>query len=277
MTTYFENCKKITQKPTILRKKRFLALAFLGFGLSTPLQLNAGIDYSKLVQLLDRNASFQQYLDMPLRQKLTVAENNNLSAIAANDASNWTGCQVGKGILSGTARDISACAASVYFEKEVTVEDMAKLSYEEASNIIRSIWDGIEASAIPDQDVANLVMHIQMHYGNLRIVQRGLNAMGSKLRLNGRMDKATLDALVVNSFWKPRATYNQIRLALKNAYKRSRYPSAFLKALKKEFPEKVDHLAILISAFYDWQQRVVGQSYRIASSVHNWTLPNKAA
>jgi hypothetical protein len=269
MITYFENCKKTTQKPTIPIKKRFLALAFLGFAMSTPFQLHAGniINYSKLVRTLNRNASFQQYLDMPLRQKLTAAENNNLSAIDSTDASNWTSCQVGKGTLAGTARDISGCAAAIYFQKEVTAEDMAKLSYDDASNIIRSIWDHIKASAIPDQDVANLVMHIQMHYGNIRIVQKGLNQMGNKLRLSGRMDKATLNALVVSSFWKPSATYIQIRLALKSEYQKSPYRRAFLRALKREFPEKIDYIALAFVAIKDWQQKLTTQTQQIASCI----------
>lgn len=255
MRKFFERYFNIKKVRRILKRKKLLSLAFLGFGIANPFQTAKAIDYTALSRLLGRNAEFHFYIEMPLRQALTVVENNNLAAPSPNDASNWTGCQVGKGILSGTARDISACAASAYYGRAVDIEEMATLSYRDAYKIIESIWDGIQASEIPNQDIANLVMHIQMHYGNLRIVQKALQAMGANLKINGRMDKATLEALVEHAFWTPTRTFNEIRNSLKTAYQKSPYRKAFLKALNREFPVKQDYMASVLTNIRQWQRK----------------------
>ncbi len=183
-------------------------------------------------------AEFKAYMQTPLRQKLLDSLNNGMHQPNPKDASNWTSCQVGKGQLVGTFRDISACAASACYQRAVSIEELANFSYEQAEGVIRWIWDKIHADKIPDQAIANLYMHIQMHYGNLRVVEKALVKMGYPLKVDGRIYRQEQKYLIEISKIAPFYTYNQIRAALAEAYAgdRPQYRKAFFRYLNKEFP-----------------------------------------
>lgn len=183
-------------------------------------------------------ADFEHYMNTPLRQKLLDTINNGMHSPRPHDASNWTGCRVGKGELVGTFRDISACAASACYKRDVTVDELANFSYDQAKGVIRWIWDGIKATELPDQKIADLYMHIQMHYGNVKVVEKALDKMGYKVSLNGRMRPYEFQQFIEASKKTPFQTYNQIRDCLKTAYAgdNPHFRKAFLKFLDKEFP-----------------------------------------
>ena len=205
-----------------------------------PAQAHPALDMlSRFFENPDSKSDFKQYMQSPLRQKLSSEHNTAVESPTADDASNWSGCQVGKGVLAGTFRDISACAVSACYGRDVTIEEMKNFSYKEAEAVINWIWNQIGGSKIPDQSVANLTMHIQMQYGNIRIVQAALNNMGAKLRLSGRMDRKTQQALVKYCKEDAADTFNQIRNQLLNAYKRLRGTHLYVRIINKEYPPKI--------------------------------------
>lgn len=200
-----------------------------------------------------KDSDFSKYMQSPLRQKLSSHENTATEDPNANDASNWSGCQTGKGVLAGTFRDISACAVSACYGRDVTVAEMKNLSYFEAEKVINWIWDKIQASKIPNQSVANLVMHIQMQYGNIKIVQLALNEMGAKLRLSGRMDSKTQEALLNFTRLDRADTFNQIRKQLIHAYDRMRGTSIYVRIINKEFPPMISIRGLYREAMYNFE------------------------
>ena len=184
-----------------------------------------------------QKSDFKKYMQTPLRQKLSSAENVSLTH-NPNDGSNWSGCQVGKGVLAGTFRDISACAASACYGRDVTVDEMKNLSYADAEKVVHWLWKFIQASDIPNQSVANLTMAIQMQFGNIIIVQSALNKIGAKLRLSGRMDKKTLDAIKSYTQRDAAETFNSIRNDLIAAYGRMSSAHIYITILNKEYPKQ---------------------------------------
>jgi len=198
-------------------------------------------------------SDFKQYINSPLRQKLLSASNSNLASPAIHDGSNWSGCQMGKGVLAGTFRDVSACAASACYGRDISVEEMKNLDYNEAVKIIEWIWNKIYGSSIPDQSVANLTMHIQMQFGNIRIVQHALNSKGYKLRLSGSMNRATLNALKTACQIDSYETYNIIREELLTTFLSMRGAHVYVRVISKEFPPKNSvskiYKTILVNSF----------------------------
>jgi hypothetical protein len=196
-----------------------------------------------------RISSFEKYMRLPHRQLLTSAQNDGTINPRADDAGNWTGGVVGVGNLVGTYRDISAVAASAYYGYPVTVSKLRSIDYNEAKRIIKWIWDSIDASQIPDQDVANITMHIKMHFGNIQLVQKALNQLGERLELDGVMGPKTLAAIQRQSRLQPVLTYNRIRAQLKAAYEKSNpvYREGFMNVLK-DFPKKASSMRYWIIA-----------------------------
>jgi hypothetical protein len=193
---------------------------------------------SLFFKAVPQKSEFKKYMETPLRQKLSSEKNVSL-VHNPNDGSNWSGCQVGKGVLAGTFRDISACAASACYGRDVTVEEMKNLSYVQAEKVVHWLWDFIQAEDIPDQSVANLTMSIQMQYGNIRIVQSALNQLGANLRLNGRMDKKTLQAIQFYTLRDSTEVYNSIRNELIKAYGRMSGSATYINILNREYPPQL--------------------------------------
>jgi hypothetical protein len=182
----------------------------------------------KNVSLKDVN--FNSYMNLPLRKKLTDSSNDGTINPDPTDSGNWTECKCGKGNLVGTYRDISACALSAYLKRSVTVKDLRSLTEEDAKKIIKTWWDNMQMSKIPDQDVANLIFHIKMHFGNIQIVQKALNIK----------DNNVIEILVEKTKFDPIETYNKIRENLKKAYENCnpKYRKGFMRFLTEDFPEK---------------------------------------
>lgn len=183
-------------------------------------------------------SDFKQYINSPLRQKLLSSSNSNLASPSKHDGSNWSGCQIGKGVLAGTFRDVSACAASACYGRDISIEEMKNLDYNAAVKIIEWIWNKIYGSSIPDQSVANLTMHIQMQFGNIRMVQNALNSKGYNLRSTGAMNRATLNALQNACDKDAIETYNIIREELLSTFKSMRGSHLYIRVVSKEFPPK---------------------------------------
>jgi len=186
-------------------------------------------------------ASFDAYINSPLRKALTSANNNGTKDTPghprADDAGNWTGCRPGVGNLVGTYRDISACMLTQVLGRPATYEDLKALTEQDAKNLIkRWFWDPLKLDQVPHQETADISIHIFMHYGNIRVVQKGLNRLGAGLVEDGKAGPATIEALRKKAG--PTA-YNAIRDELRIAYENNSvevYRKPFLDALNKYFP-----------------------------------------
>lgn len=181
------------------------------------------------VQLKDIN--FNSYMELPVRKKLTSSLNDDTVNPDPHDAGNWTGCGCGKGNLVGTYRDVSACAMTHMLKRPATVEDLRSLTEEDVKRIFKSWWDDMKMYEISDQDVANIIFHIKLHFGNLGVVQRAFNVKDSKDLMSVVIDKSKSD---------PVEAYALIRETLKQTYMNCnpRYRVGFLRLLDLEFPEK---------------------------------------
>lgn len=187
-----------------------------------------------------KKADFYKYMDLPLRKALTSQVNDGTINPDPDDYGNWTGGRPGKGKLIGTYRDISAVALSDYLGREATVEDLRALTHDDAVKIIKSWWDKMQLSEVPDQDVASITFHIKMHYGNLRLVQIALNKLGENLKVDGVFGPQSLAALIRQTKRDEVATYTAIRNTLKKSYEQAnpKWRNGFMRFLKEDFPEK---------------------------------------
>lgn len=186
-------------------------------------------------------ADFKAYMNTPLRKALTSSSNNGTKDTPghprADDAGNWTGCSNGSGQLVGTYRDISACMLTQVLGRPATYLDLKALTQARAEELIKIwFWDKLELDKVKHQETANICAHIFMHYGNVKVIQDGLNTIGAGLTADGRTGPATLAA--IQKFAGVRG-YNAIRAELKRRYETNSvviYRKPFLDALEKNFP-----------------------------------------
>ena len=178
-----------------------------------------------------RDVNFKSYMNLPIRKQLTSALNDDTVNPDPHDAGNWTGCGCGQGNLVGTYRDVSACAMTHMLKRPATTQDLRSLTEEDVNRIFKSWWDDMRMYEIPDQDVANIIFHIKLHFGNIGVVKRALN-IGD--------DKDIIDAVREKTKSDPIETYSLIREDLKTTYSRCnpRYVRGFLRLRDEEFPEK---------------------------------------
>lgn len=222
--------------------KYLLIIVFSIFNFSFNANINEKESFSKNCDIIERvsTAEFESYIQTDLRQTLMSSDNDGTKNPRKDDAGNWTGCTRGSGKLVGTYRDVSACAYKAYFGKEPTVEDLRNMTYEDAKEVYYWFWSELKIGEIYDQDLANLVMHIKLHYGNVYVVQKSLNKLGYKLKVDGQMGEKTLSVLIELSIQKPNETYKTIRNQLLEKYKKANpvYRKGFIRFLNEHFPEK---------------------------------------
>jgi hypothetical protein len=115
---------------------------------------------------------------------------------------------------------------------------MKKFSFNDAKRVMEWMWKKIACGEIPDQSVANLTMHIQMQFGNIRIVQLALNKMGENVYPSGRMDKKSL--LLLQKYCREDANwlFNEIKVQVRSAYQKMYRSHIYIRSINKEFPDK---------------------------------------
>jgi len=201
-------------------------------------------------------ASFDKYMLSEPRYSLSQTSNNGTAAAGPphpmpEDAGNWTGCRQGVGNLVGTYRDVSACMLSDHLGRPATQSDLLALSFDDVKDLFRPIWQSLGLDSLMDQQTANLVMHIRLHFGNVRLVQKGLNDMGEKLAVDGVGGPKTRAALIRQTLNNGAATYNAIRERLKENYENSNpiFRKGFLRITEEFFPERTNYGGIWAKLF----------------------------
>ena len=179
-------------------------------------------------------------MSLPLRKILTTVVNDGTINPRSDDGGNWNGCGVGNGQLIGTYRDISACAMSDYLKRPATVQDLRNLTEAGARRIIKSWWDKMRMSEVTNQDIANIVFHLKMHFGNVHIAQIALRQLGENVDIDGQFGPQTLEALKRQTRRNAFKTYTAIRNLLKQNYQQSNpvNRAGFMRFLTEDFPEK---------------------------------------
>jgi len=189
-------------------------------------------------------ANFQDYINTELRKEAISIRNDATLNPKTDDAGNWTGCQINKGELIGTYRDISACLYSQILGRPTTKKELQSITEKEAEQIIKTyFWDKLKLDRIPDQETANICIHIFLHYGNVKIIQKALNKLGAKLVTDGIAGIKTNTALLNYTANNSIQTYNIIREELKINYEIANhvYRNTFLETLEKHFPPKEEN------------------------------------
>jgi lysozyme family protein len=190
-------------------------------------------------------ASFDEYMLSQPRYDLTQSRNDATINPRSDDAGNWTGCAYGRGNLVGTYRDWSACAETSYLRRNATVSDLRALTFNDVKQRIKTTaWDRIGLDSLTDQDVANIVMHVKLHFGNISNVQRALNELGENLTIDGLagVGSNTTNALIRQTRKNPIKTFNAIRDRLSVVYSNSNpvYSNGFMRYLNTYFPRKME-------------------------------------
>gem|GEM_PF-6249674 len=198
-----------------------------------------------LLRVLIPLANFETYMQTPFRLKLTKASNNGMHNPNPKDASNWTSCRVGEGQLVGTFRDISACAASLHLGRPVTIEELSNFSYEQAADVLEGLWKDIWAQTIPHQATANICMHVKVHYGNMRPVERALNSLGANCKVDGVWRKKELQWLQHLTYLNADATYMAIRAELSKSKNFRRHVRRYFKPME-EAPKTIEERALAL-------------------------------
>lgn len=200
--------------------------------------------FSEIYALFTGRATGEAYMRSEPRATLTKASNSalmhiNPGAVRADDAGNWTGCSVGSGNLVGTHRDLSACMASHILGRPITSEELGKYTEAQVSEIFIDEFNNLGLNQLTNQSVANLVMHIKLHFGNVRVVQLALNDLGENVSVDGSMGPETLEALKKETRKNPTATHNAIKNRLEQSYQNANpvYRTGFLNALDDFQPQ----------------------------------------
>lgn len=197
--------------------------------------------FSSIIGLITGRATGEAYMRSEPRATLTKAANSalmhiNPAAVLDNDAGNWTGCQPFVGNKVGTHRDLSACWASSILGRPITSEELGEYSENDVKKLFIDEFNNLGLNQLSDQEVANIVMHIKLHFGNVRVVQRALNDLGENLSTDGGLGPATLSALKRQTNKNPAATYNAIRTRLEEAYQGG--PAGFFTLGLANFPPR---------------------------------------
>ena len=206
--------------------------------------------YSNILEFFNAlgisKASGMAYMYSEPRYSLTNKQNNCVIAGIKgiprdDDAGNWTGCAPGAGQKVGTCLDWSACAESQYLGRAATPEDLDNLNFNKVAGRMTAIFNQLGLNQLSDQDVANITMHVAMHFGigNLRVVQNALRDLGEDITPDGQMGPQTLAALKRQTNKNAANTYNAIRARLEESYNNApaHVRAGFLNGLK-HFPEK---------------------------------------
>lgn len=188
--------------------------------------------------------SIDTYMLSEPRNAYSQAANNGVDAPGhprSDDAGNFTGCQLWVGYLRGTFRDVSACMLSDKRGYPVSAAELKALTFQDVKDLFRPIWNQIGAGDLSDQDVANIYMHIRLHFGNVWVVQAALNRLGENLSIDGAAGPLTREAIKRQTSRNRIKTYNTIREELRRAYENTSQPAyvqPFLTQLNKYFPVK---------------------------------------
>lgn len=110
-----------------------------------------------------------------------------------SDSGNWV-----DGKLIGTNHGVSAPVLKSHLKRDITVDDMKKLTKKEAGDIYKSLyWDKPMVGQINDKYVAIQYADIYVNGGgsSVKIMQRALNNLGFKVSVDGGIGTETITAI----------------------------------------------------------------------------------
>lgn len=159
-----------------------------------------------------------------------------------NDKGNWSTNQVGKGVLIGTNRSISAPVLAAWRKRDITKQEMEDLSITEAMSIYKSkYWDKIQADKIESQAIADLLADMKSSAGGngIKQLQKALNELGYKLSVDGAFGDLSLKALnnAVGRYGEARV-FNMFRSNMVTYYKaiNNPYEKQLIGSLNEDYP-----------------------------------------
>lgn len=141
-----------------------------------------------------------------------------------NDRGNWTGCNLGLGLQSGTNMSLSACYLTGELGHQVTEQFMRSLTRAQAEHYYKTdFWDAVYGDSINSQVLAEFVADMKSSAGYNGIIefQKALRSLGYNVSTDGRFGQQTLNATnQAIAQGKQNILYNQFRNNMIAYYRR---------------------------------------------------------
>lgn len=127
-------------------------------------------------------------------EKTNHAEGGSKISMVKEDSGNWTGGEVGKGVLIGSKYGVAAPTLSGFLGRTATVNDMANLTADTAMVIAKkNYWDKMRGDEINDQEIAERIYDRGYNMGMTEAVREAQAVLG--IPQTGKVDSLTLNAL----------------------------------------------------------------------------------
>lgn len=163
-----------------------------------------------------------------------------------NDKGNWTGCNLGLGLQSGTQMSLSACWLTGELGHQVTAQEMLNMTRAQAEAYYKSgFWDKVQGDSINSQILAEFLgdMRSSAGYNGVKEFQKALNSLGYNIALDGRIGNQALTAINnAVSTGKEGALYNAFRNNMIAYYRRigtgsnAQFLNGWLRSLDEDYP-----------------------------------------
>lgn len=112
-----------------------------------------------------------------------------------NDRGNWTGKQIGKGVLAGTIKGITAWEVELWYKRPITAEDVKNFPESAIKEIYkRKYWNLIWGDRINNQKIANSLYDAAVNFGVTQAIKQAQRAAKFN-NVNGKMSVEFLNTL----------------------------------------------------------------------------------
>ena len=126
--------------------------------------------------------------------KTNHVEGGSKISMVKEDRGNWTGGQVGIGVLIGSKFGVAAPTLSRFLGRTATVNDMANLTLDTAIIIAKKgYWDIMQGDEINDQEMAERIYDRGYNMGIKEAIKEAQKTL--EIPETGNMDTLTLNAL----------------------------------------------------------------------------------
>ena len=126
--------------------------------------------------------------------KTNRTEGGSKISMIKEDRGNWTGGQIGVGILIGSKYGVAAPTLGGYLKRTATAFDMQNLSLEMAIDIAKKgYWDIMRGDEIISQEIAERIYDRGYNMGIKEAIKEAQAVAG--IDTTGKMDTVTLNTL----------------------------------------------------------------------------------